>query len=133
MGIKTSVDDPFYHILSQGASRLGAIDVLSLTDRRGDIIALVNGPQGTASLSPDDLGYIQVYGQLALQHAPHPLLQMSARRGHRRWMSRSIEVNGDRYDLWLSWSTLYEDRLTCVDVELALKHLAQSLLPLLRD
>ena len=48
-----------------------------------------------SSLSHEELGFIQVYGQLALQHAPEPFELMSVGGLDRRWQSRSID-DGDR-------------------------------------
>lgn len=133
MVIKTSIDDPFYHVLSRSASELGEPDALSLTDRRGDIIALVSRGDEASSLSHEELGFIQVYGQLALQHAPEPFELMSVGSRDRRWQSRSIDVDGDRYDLWLVWSTQQTTPLHYVEVELALEKLVDALIPLLRS
>jgi len=123
--------DPFYRTLTEALLELQGLNTLSLTDRHGDQIAVAYSDQSAHPTSPEELGLIQVYGQLACQKSEAIPTQMSASRGHRRWLSRRLDVDGDRYDIWAVWS-MREGQLSEAEVSLTLRWLESSLRPLLR-
>ena len=127
----THDQDPFYQMLAGALKELQGINTISLTDRHGDQIAVAHAESSPHPTSPEELGLIQVYGQLAFQRSKVIPTEMSASRGNRRWLSKRIDVDGDRYDLWVIWSTL-GTTLSEAEVSITLRWLESSLQPLLR-
>lgn len=123
--------DPFYLTLIEALQASRGISTISLTDRHGDQIAVAHATESAHPTSPEELGLIQVYGQLASQKSKLTPTEMSASRGHRQWLSRGIEVDGDRYDLWIVWST-QETSMSVAEVSLTVRELERSLRPLLQ-
>ena len=123
--------NPFYRALDKALREVQGINTISLTDRHGDQIAVAHSVKSAHPTSPEELGLIQVYGQLTFQRSKVTPTEMSASRGHRHWFSRRLDVDGDRYDLWVIWSTL-DGKLSEAEVSLAVRWLETSLRPLLR-
>ena len=129
-----TTQDPFQQALSQVLLELSGLGALSVTDRQGDQIATAYHEGAGPSTSPEELGLIQVYGQLASRGVERPLQEISMTRGERSWLSRAIEVDEDRYHLWAVWSGAESSArsLTQLEVSEGLKRLELTLRPLLR-
>lgn len=132
MSFTTKTNDPFYSILSQGLQRLRGVLVLSLTDRRGDVIAQVMVNEGENIPSNEELGLVHVYGQLAYQQSPTQLSEVTVERGERRWRGHRIYVDQDVYDLWAVCMNNPLYTATLVELSEELQSLEDQLLHLLR-
>ena len=135
--------DPFQDALSRALQRAPALHVISLTDAHGDQIGVARASGEPPHPTPEEIGLIQVYGQLAHQRATVTLEEISVRQGAARWLSRSLEIAGDRYDLWAIWSEGEADArstetstvistVTEAEASATLSALARDLTPLLR-
>ena len=131
MSFITKQNDPFYSILSQGLQRLNGALALSLTDRRGDVIAQVMS-EGEGVISHEELGLIHVYGQLAHQQAPSALSEVTVERGDRRWRGQRIYIDQDFYDLWAVCSNDVFHAATLLEIGAELQSLEKELSLLLR-
>ena len=128
--------NPFQDALSRALARAPALSVISLTDAQGDQIGVVWGAE--TQVNPEALGLIQVYGQLAHQRAPCTIHEVSVQRDGLRWVSLSLSIESDRYDLWAAWSTETSQGKvgqtqtpTQAEVSVTLNALARELTPLL--
>lgn len=124
--------DPFYVLLSQCLHDLRGALAVSLTDRRGDIIAQVTVGQAEGAPSEDELSIMHVYGQLAYQQTPTRLSEVNVERGIRRWQSRRLIVDDDVYDLWLVCSTAGLQAATLVEISTKLDQIEGKLFSLLK-
>ena len=132
MSFTTRMNDPFYSILSQGLQRLRGALVLSLTDRRGDVIAQVMVSEGEGVPSNEELGLVHVYGQLAYQQSPSKLSEVTVERGERRWRGHRIYIDQDFYDLWAVCTNDPFHAATLVELSEELQSLEGQLIHLLR-
>lgn len=128
-----SSTDPFHRLLAGALREVSAVNVLSLTDRQGDQIATAYQNQRAEQSGLEEVSLIQVYGQLAAQNTSLKLNEVMMTRGEKCWLNRSLEVDGDRYDLWAMWHTPKESAhsITYVEISEILKQLEESLQPLL--
>ena len=128
----SKTNDPFYAILSKCLSGLRGTLALSLTDRRGDIIAQVAVAESDGAPSDEEVGLIHVYGQLAYQQAPDRLSEVTVERGARRWRGHRIYVDQDFYDLWAVCINDPHHAATLIEISQELQSLEAQLIDLLR-
>ncbi len=124
--------DPFYTILSEQLQAIRGGLSVSLTDRRGDLIAKVMRSQAEGAPSEDELSLIHVYGQLAYQQAPSALESLSVERGTHKWFGHRIIVDTDLYDLWFVCVNNAIEGSTHAEMEQHIQRLEKELLVLLK-
>ena len=132
MTFVSSQNDPFYALLSKSLQELRGALSISLTDRRGDIIAKVIAGHGDGVPSDEELSVMHVYGQLTYQQAPTRLSELAVERGSRRWQAKRLIVDDDLYDLWLVCHTDVSYAATSVEMSNKLSDIEAQLISLLR-
>ena len=127
MSVSTPNANPFQTLLSQCLRETRGALTISLTDRRGDRIAIATVGESAGAPSQEALALVQVYGQLAYQRAPSELSEVSVVHGDKRWTGRELTIADDVYHLWIIGFTDPLSAATLPELERALDALEKKL------